>query len=173
MTDLILHWLLLFGFWLLLSGMFDPFHLFWGVLCSGLVAFSSRQLQLFDLGGRQGLSRHLAAVPWHRAFTYSLWLLRQVAAANWQVVRVVLDPSLPIDPSMIHFRTSVKSDLGVTLFANSITLTPGTITVRTEDGEFLVHSLLSGEPVVVGLSQIQAKVLEALATIETDATEPV
>ena len=169
----LLHWLGLFGFWLVLSGFFDTTHVTLGVLSTAAVALLSRHIQLIDLGGGAGASFHLAQTPGRRILLYGFWLLREVAVANWQVVRIVLDPRLPIDPGLVRFRTSLTSDLGITILANSITLTPGTVTVRAAEGEaeFVVHSLVAGEPVLVGLSAIQRQVIKALPTIES-AREP-
>jgi multicomponent Na+:H+ antiporter subunit E len=165
----LLHWFILFGFWLLLSGMLDAFHLVAGIACSGAVAYASSSLGLVDLGAGRGTVPSLTILPWHRVFTYSVWLLVEIAKANWQVLRIVLDPRLPIDPALIRLRSRVVSDLGVTLFANSITLTPGTITVQVSSDEFLIHALVGGEPTVVGLGDMQRRVIEALPGIEPGA----
>jgi multicomponent Na+:H+ antiporter subunit E len=162
----ILHWLMLFGFWLLLSGMFDAFHVGAGLLCTAAVALLSRHLQAIDLGVATRATRHLATVPWLRLGRYFVWLLREIAIANWQVVRLVLDPKLPIDPAVVRFRTRLHTDLAKTIFANSITLTPGTITVDVVDGEFVVHALAAQEPLVGGLREMERRVHAALPGIE-------
>lgn len=162
----LLHWVLLFAFWLVLSGMFDAFHLGLGLICTATVAVLSRRMQLVRLGGGAGESQHFASTSLHRQFLYSLWLLREIAIANWQVVKIVLDPKLPIDPVLVRFDSSVSSDLGITILANSITLTPGTITVEVEQGEFLIHALVGGEPVVSGIRSIQERVVAALPSQE-------
>jgi multicomponent Na+:H+ antiporter subunit E len=164
-----LHWVLLFAFWLVLSGMFDGFHAGLGLICTAAVAALSHQTQLVSLGEGKGEMQHLAATSLHRQFLYSFWLLREVAIANWQVVRIVLDPKLPIDPVLFAFRSSVESDLGITILANSITLTPGTITIEAEQGEFLIHALVAGEPVVSGVRSIQERVISALPLQERAA----
>ncbi len=161
---LLLHWLMLFGFWLVLSGFFDAFHVTAGLVCTAAVALLSRPLQMVDL--TQGRSLHLGAAPNHRLFVYAWWLLREIAVANWQVVKVVLHPDLPIDPALVRFHTQLATDLGVTIFANSITLTPGTITIQVDDGEFVIHALVGGEPVVSGLSSIQGQIVDSLRRVE-------
>jgi multicomponent Na+:H+ antiporter subunit E len=162
----VLHWFLLFAFWLVLSGMFDAFHTGMGLVCTAVVAALSHRMQLVGLGTGVGETRHLASTSLHRQFLYSFWLLREIAMANWQVVKIVLDPKLPIDPVLIRFDSSVTSDLGITILANSITLTPGTITVEVEQGEFLVHALVGGEPAVSGIRAIQERVVAALPSHE-------
>jgi multicomponent Na+:H+ antiporter subunit E len=163
---LLLHWLALFAFWVALSGYFDPLHLGSGVLCTAAVALLSRELQMIDLPAPAGARLHLAALPWHRIALYAVWLLREIAIANWQVVRIVLDPRLPAKPALVRFRTSLVTDLGKTVFANSITLTPGTITVEVAGDEFVVHALVADEPMVAALHEMERRVHAALAGIE-------
>ena len=77
--------------------------------------------------------------PW-RFLRYIPWLLYQVVLANFHVVRLVIRPSL-IRPQVVRFKTRLTSDLARVTLGNSITLTPGTITMGIEDGEFCVHAL--------------------------------
>lgn len=168
---LFLHWLLLFGFWLVLSGMFDGLHLGLGVVCTAAVAWLSQQMQLVSLHEGADETHHLAATALHRQFLYSIWLLGEIAIANWQVLKIVLDPKMPIDPALIRFDSSVTSDLGITILANSITLTPGTITVEVEQGEFLIHALVGNESAVDGVRSIQQRVIAALPTHEQGKTQ--
>jgi multicomponent Na+:H+ antiporter subunit E len=165
----VLHWMVLFAFWLVLSGMFDGFHLGLGLACTAAVAVLSRQMQLVSLGRGDGETHHVAETALHRQFLYSFWLLREIAVANWQVVKIVLNPKLPIDPALIRFDSSVTSDLGITIMANSITLTPGTITLEVEQGEFLIHALVDGEAAVDGVRSIQERVIAALPSQEQAA----
>ena len=58
--------------------------------------------------------------------------------------RIILDPKLPISPTLVRFKPSQKTDVGLVIHANSITLTPGTITVEAGPHEFLVHALTRG-----------------------------
>lgn len=72
---------------------------------------------------------------------YLVWLLGEIARANWAVTRVILSPSMRIRQHLFAVPHSQSSDVGQVTFANSITLTPGTITVDTEPDHFLVHAL--------------------------------
>jgi multicomponent Na+:H+ antiporter subunit E len=69
------------------------------------------------------------------------WLLYQIVLSNVDVAKRALDPKMPIDPVMITFDSGLKTDLSRTLLANSITLTPGTVTVDIDDNTFLIHAL--------------------------------
>ena len=129
----------LFVPWLVLSGKFDPVHVGMGVLCSSLVAYWCADLLFQDkattLGGRL---RQLAGFV-----GYMGWLLGQVILANLHVFRVALSPRMNelVEPQMVEFETKLEKELSKFVLANSITLTPGTVTVRVEGSRFLVHAL--------------------------------
>jgi multicomponent Na+:H+ antiporter subunit E len=76
-----------------------------------------------------------------RFFAYIPWLIYQIIMANFHVARLVLSPKMPINPKIIKFKVKLDSDISLVTFANSITLTPGTITVDIKEGEFCVHAL--------------------------------
>ncbi len=129
---------ILLGFWTFMSGLFDPWHFGLGVLSCALVSYMSSDL-LFKK--KFGAGRRLKEA---RAFiAYVPWLLYQICLANIYVVKVALAPNVTgkISPHIIKFRTRLKSEMAIVAFANSITLTPGTITVHIEDEYFYVHSL--------------------------------
>ena len=68
-------------------------------------------------------------------------MLVEIAKSNWLVTRVILARIMPIRQNLFEVPYTQKSDLGQVIFANSITLTPGTLTIETEAGDFLVHAL--------------------------------
>jgi len=76
-----------------------------------------------------------------RSLVYIPYLFWEIAKANVELVYIILHPSLPIDPSMERFRPAVPVGLPVTSLANSITLTPGTVTVEAREGKFFIHAL--------------------------------
>ena len=127
--------LCLFLFWLLLSGMPTPFLLSAGVGSALLVVWFARWIDVLDQEG------HPIHLFWHALFSYWPWLLKEIAVSAWQVSRVVLDPKLPISPTLVRLRPSQTTDVGLVIHANSITLTPGTISVEVGREEFLVHAL--------------------------------
>lgn len=130
--------IILFGFWIFLSGHFDPFHLILGAVSCALVSSISGDL-LFSR--RRAGRKHLFEV--FRFIGYLPWLLYQVFIANLHIAFLVLHPRMTslIDPHIIRFRVGLKSDMAVTTFANSITLTPGTITLLIHEGRFYVHAV--------------------------------
>lgn len=126
---------LLFVFWVLLSGKFDLFHLTMGVICSVVIAHLTHDLLLANV--RVGETRVIV----RRFITYIPWLIYQIILSNIHVAYLALSPRMPIDPHVLRFSTKLESDISWVTLANSITLTPGTITMDIKDGEFFVHAL--------------------------------
>ena len=127
----------LFVFWLLLSGHYTGLLLTIGVICcAGIIALAMRMSVVDEEGHPMQLALG--------ALTYWPWLVAEIAKSTWGVARVILDPSLPISPTMIKVRAGQKSRLGVNIYANSITLTPGTISVEVENNDILVHAITEG-----------------------------
>ncbi|MBI2219004.1 MAG: Na+/H+ antiporter subunit E [Candidatus Rokubacteria bacterium] len=128
-----------FLLWLLLSGHFGPIEVGLGIVASAAVWMFTRDFEAW--------SSVLRVAP--RFMAYLPWLLKEIVLANFQVARVVLDPRLPIDPTVVPFRVPFHDDLTIATLANSITLTPGTVTLDVEGQELTVHSLLGPEAVAV------------------------
>ncbi len=125
---------ILMAFWLLFSGKFDAFHLTLGVLCCALVSYTSADLLIRDPSPNNRLLK-----SW-RFVLYVPWLIYQVILANFHVAKLVLFPGT-VHPRVVRYKTKLKSDFSMVTFANSITLTPGTITMDIDNGEFYVHAL--------------------------------
>jgi multicomponent Na+:H+ antiporter subunit E len=124
----------LFAVWLLLSGYFTPLLIAFGIAsCALVVAITARM----DVVDREGHPLHLT---W-RALPYWTWLVVEIVKANIDVAKRILLPSHGISPTMLRVKTSQTSDLGKVIYANSITLTPGTISVDVANDEILVHAL--------------------------------
>ncbi len=123
-------------FWILLSGIFDAFHLISGLISCLIVAFLSHDL----LVTKKTQKRLLKSV---RLVRYIPWELWQIVLANIDVAYRVLHPKMPIDPRIIEFETPLRGEFSQVTLANSITLTPGTITiwVEPERGKFCVHAI--------------------------------
>jgi len=125
--------------WLAFSGKLDALHLGFGAISVALVMRFTRSLALEKT--RADPQHPMGQARWRRAAVYLFWLLKQVAVANVQLARIILDPRLPIDPMLMRFDTRLRTSLAKVLLANSITLTPGTFTIEVRDGVFLVHAL--------------------------------
>lgn len=127
--------LILFAFWALLSGHFDAFHLTLGALCSIIVAYLFHDLLFSNV--RVGDMRVVAA----RFIVYIPWLIKQIIFANIHVASLVLRPKMPIKPQIVKFKSKLETDISFVTLANSITLTPGTITMDITDGIIYIHAL--------------------------------
>ena len=123
--------------WLLLSGHFQILLLSLG---AGSVAFCLWIAMRMDLIDDEGMPIH---ITW-AALRYWPWLIWEIVKANIDVAKRVLDPKLPIAPSLFDAPVSQKTDLGQALYANSITLTPGTVSVDLNPGVIRVHALHDG-----------------------------
>jgi multicomponent Na+:H+ antiporter subunit E len=130
---------LLLGLWLLLSGHYDVFHISMGVLSSALVVLLNAKLNrhYFFAENASGYT----PIRLGRALLYVPWLVWQIVLASIQVAQVVLSPKMPLDPSLVKFKTRYPNTLARVFLANSITLTPGTITLELEDDDYIVHAL--------------------------------
>lgn len=127
---------IMFVFWMFLSGMFDVFHLFLGVLCSALVAWLSADL-LFAAGRSAKGHRVIGMLG------YLPWLFWQILVANLQLTAILLHPRMMerINPQILRFHTRLRTPFARVTFGQSITLTPGTVTVNIDDDEFTVYAL--------------------------------
>jgi multicomponent Na+:H+ antiporter subunit E len=120
--------------WLLLSGHYTGLILSLGVLSVAIVIWFLWRMDRVD--------RELGVLPMRpRLLYYLLWLMWQVVLSNIDLVRRIWDPTLPIRPTWQRLDVKVTSALAKTLYANSITLTPGTLTTDVKEDHFMVHSL--------------------------------
>jgi multicomponent Na+:H+ antiporter subunit E len=123
-------------FYLLLAGSVATFELVTGAISAGIVSAALWGISLTTPVRPARTGRQLA-----RFALYVPYLLWEIARANVEIAYVVLHPELPIDPEVVEFDAAVWSALPVTTLANSITLTPGTLTVNVSKRHFTVHTL--------------------------------
>lgn len=122
---------LLFILWIFLSGRTDPWLVILGIIASIGIAWLHRAEE----------GDGTLAIPVFRFMMYLPWLFYRILISNLHTAFVILHPKLPIDPVMIRYQTRLRNPAAVTLLANSITLTPGTVTTETAPGELMVHAL--------------------------------
>lgn len=150
LISVVLQFVILFAFWLILSGHYDAVHISIGAVAAGLVTLLTNDLFHFALshGERVEVRSRLVLLQLWRFVAYLPWLLSRIVMANVQVAYLVLHPKMPIDPGLLVFRTRMKKSIAQVTLANSITLTPGTITTSLENGRYIIHTLqrpLAGE----------------------------
>lgn len=145
---------LLFAIWLLLSGRWDGVALASGAAASLLVA--ALALRMDGAWGRP------FAIGW-RLLLYLPWLAWQTARANLAVAAIVLAPRLRLDAAAGWVAASQSSETGLAAFANSITLTPGTVSLAVEKGRIYVHALSRRGLEGLGEMDRRVRVLETAA----------
>lgn len=125
---------LLAAAWLLWSGFFTPLLLALGAFSCGLVVYLSYRMHLFDT---DIFALRLSL----RLFRFWAWLAGEVIRSSLEVARLVLSPKLPISPTVVEFPTICSHPVDRVILGNSITLTPGTLTLNIDGNNVLVHSL--------------------------------
>lgn len=137
--------------WLLLSGFFEPLLLSLGLVSVVLCVYLAHRMDVVD---HETIPLHIG----YGIISYFIWLTVEVAKANWAVTKVILSPKMVLNQSFITVPTDQSDDLGRVIYANSITLTPGTITVEIEPGSFLVHALTDDAADMEALADMGARV---------------
>ncbi len=126
---------LLFAFWLLLSGIYKAHLIGLGIIATALTLWVVSRVPTID---KEGHPIELFG----RAISYVPWLFWEVIKAAWSAARVIANPKLPITPTMTEVRGSQKTPIGIAIYGNSITLTPGTITTHVKGDVLTVHALI-------------------------------
>ncbi|MCW8861469.1 MAG: Na+/H+ antiporter subunit E [Rhodospirillales bacterium] len=153
----------LFATWLLLSGFYDdPLLLGLGVVSTVLVVYIAHRMDVIDHEGHPVQLSFGGVMYWP-------WLLWEIVKSNIGVAKVILSPSMPATPVFFKIKSSQKTDLGRTIYANSITLTPGTITVAIDGEDFLIHALTREGAKGVMSGKMDRKVSRLEAPSETPA----
>ncbi len=125
---------LLIAAWLLWSGLFKPLLLGLGAFSCLLTVYLARRMGYFD-------NEVFALRFGPRLIGYWAWLAKEIARSSFEVARIVLNPRLPISPQVFEIKATAIHPVDQTMLANSITLTPGTLTLDVHNGVILVHSL--------------------------------
>jgi multicomponent Na+:H+ antiporter subunit E len=125
--------LALLAAWMLWSGIYKPLLIWLGVLSTLLAAWMAQ---------RMGFFRHVMPLrAMLRLPGYWAWLIQGIVKSSLEVARIVLSPSLPISPTTVELPAGDISESGRVLVGNSITLSPGTVTIDLHEGTLLVHCL--------------------------------
>lgn len=126
----------LFILWIIFNGRFTPEVAVIGLIVSGAIFlfickfmdYSIRKERMFYM-----------LIPW--MIKYAFILLTEIVKANIATAKLVLNPKIEVEPRIVTFKPDIRSGFLKAVLANSITLTPGTITINIEDGEYTVHCL--------------------------------
>lgn len=120
--------------WLLLSGHYNPLLIGLGAASVVLTMIIAMRMNVID---REGHPIHLA----FRGLLYWPWLIKEIVVANIDVAKAILGLTDAVRPSLFTIKASQRTDLGKTIYANSITLTPGTVTIGLNGDELTIHAL--------------------------------
>ncbi len=125
--------ILIFLFWFLLSGHTSGLLIGLGIFSTALTMYLSKRMNIID---RDTYSVHLS----HKLLKYYLFLGKEIIVANWDVIKKILNPE-SIDPQVATIPASKRTDISKVTYANSITLTPGTVTMDLKDENIVVYAL--------------------------------
>ena len=142
----------LFALWLLLSGYLEMWLLALGLGSTALMVIIANRMDVIDHEG------HPVHMTW-RLTMYLPWLAWELVKSNIDIARVILHPKLPIQPMVIKIKGSQVTELGYVTYANSITLTPGTVTLALENGEMEIHALTTASAEGLLTGEMDARVL--------------
>ncbi len=162
--------LLLISLWVALSGKLDGLFLTAGIISVAVVLFVTEAI--FHPSDPLGFERPPSRFSWLAATTFRLvvyfpLLLWEIAVANIHVARLVLDPRMPISPSLIEFESPLRTEASNAVLANSITLTPGTVTIDMSAHRLIVHCI--SETSRQGIQD--GKLLKHVARVYNEAIE--
>lgn len=151
--------LTLFALWLLMSGIFNPLIIGLGIASSILAVYVEKRMNAID---NHRLQLNVSLI---RMLKYFAWLHVEIAKSNWAVTKLIVSPRIKLRQNLFEVPYTQKSDFCEAMFANSITLTPGTITVEVESDHFLVHALAYSDDDNDSLAEMDRRV----TAIETGA----
>ena len=131
-TKSITLFIILFGFWLLMSGYYTPLILSLGVISCILCVYLTIKGKFLD-------NETLPIYFFPRLIQYTLWLIKEILKSNIQTAKVIIMKSE--EPELFSVKASQKTNEGKVTYANSITLTPGTVTTQIKNDTFEIHAL--------------------------------
>lgn len=126
-------------FWIVMSGFLTPIHITLGILSIASVMYVNYKLKVHRFFDDD--MDDLSDLRFGRAVYYFFWIILQIVKAGVHVLIVITRPTMPIKTTMLHFRADLPSAHAKMILGNSITLTPGTLTVDIKGDQFIVHAL--------------------------------
>ena len=153
MLRTILTVVVLFCLWLLMSGIYQGFIVMLGFIAATIAVFAVRRMD--DVADTGRLEIRLKIL---NTIGYFFWLLVEIAKSNWLVTKTILGLNPSIKQHFFKVPCTQETEVGKTTFANSITLTPGTISVEHEGEEIWVHALSYSEEDLDALADMNSRV---------------
>ncbi|WP_167895856.1 Na+/H+ antiporter subunit E [Wolbachia endosymbiont of Brugia pahangi] len=161
-----LSFIILFSLWTILSGYFESFFVFCGIFSSMFTLFIFKRL----MDAENALSQILNGtnrLEFYKLLSYISWLIYQVILSSIYVIKKVLQAKLKLEPIIILKKCKGHNDGSIALFANSVTITPGTLTIDVAKKRQIYLSImcLIDESLESGVSEIENEVLKILCSI--------
>lgn len=148
----------LFVFWVFLSASFEWIHLGLGLIFSFAVAWINSDRSPFVPKFRL----------WLRAPFYLPWLFYKIIQSSLHLSKLILHPALPIAPQLISVESKLRHRAAIVLLGNSITLTPGTITVEVDRNKLIVHAMDKILCDDIASKQIESKIADIFKNEDPD-----
>ncbi len=144
-------------FWLALSGHYTALILILGAGSCIWVQLISKRMDIVD---HDSVPIHLIPL---RIFIYWVWLIKEILLSTWAVSKLILAPNINLNQKVVHLPADEMSDMEKTVYANSITLTPGTLTLEVENSKLEIHTLRGDmlEPLERGDMSNRVRLLES------------
>jgi multicomponent Na+:H+ antiporter subunit E len=127
------------AFWLILSGLYDFFHILLGVISVSIVILFNSKIKKQRFFSEEDEKE--ADFSLLRLFYFIPFLLWEIISSSFRVAYIIIHPKMPMKTGIIKFKTNLPNMKAKVLLGNSITLTPGTVTLQIDGDEFLIHAL--------------------------------
>lgn len=162
-----LSFITLFALWIILSGYFEPFFIFCGVFSSIFTLFIFRRLINAE-GALSQILNGTSRLSFYKLVSYIPWLMYQIILSSVYVTKKVLQFKSKLEPIVILRKCKGHNDESIALFANSVTITPGTLTVNVESKQktYLSTMCLIDKDLESGISEIENKILKILRSVK-------
>lgn len=138
-ANLIISILVLSIIWVGMSGFLDALHLFYGAVSIALVILVNYQLKRKNFFEDELV--YWSSLRYFRGIYYVFWLLIQILKSGFNIALIILHYRMPVQPYVVRFKADLPNTQAKVILGNSITLTPGTLTVDIQDDLFTVHAL--------------------------------
>lgn len=129
-------YLLYFCLWVIFNGSFTLEICLFGLVIAGVIFWFTCKFMDYSLEKEK---QNLKKIP--KFIRYACVLVKEIVKANFAVIRLILSEEEEVQPTLVNFHSDMKTPAGRAFLANAITLTPGTITVLLEEGDYTVHCL--------------------------------
>ncbi|MEX2402775.1 MAG: Na+/H+ antiporter subunit E [Balneolales bacterium] len=158
LLNISLSFISLMTFWLIMSGMFQLPQIIQGIISVVIVLAVNHSLKRYKFFENE--MDDLGTLRFYYASIYPFWMMKEIVKSGFYVARVILFTSKPIQTYIIKFRCKLPSAHAMMILGNSITLTPGTLTIDIEGDEFTVHALTQDTFAGIVSDEMPRKVLQ-------------